>query len=149
MKLKLVNGHKHGEPSQDEGFSTLCVSPQQVMGIWGHCAPFIESAYRENDVFMPDHSADLTNGMILLWIVWDGQAVCGAALTKLVKAPSGLVCYILAAGGVGGKILPSYASLLNYAKNEGCVKMRYEGRSGWARVVGDFDRVGVIMEQKV
>lgn len=132
----------------------VCVDPAAVDDIWPHVQGFIESAF--------DHSrgddnaeivlAELKAQTSLLWFVWERNArsILAALTTKLIKTPRGLVCRITSCGGIH---LDRWSTLLSqieeYAKAEGCISVRIEGRKGWKAIFPDYAERWVMLEKRL
>jgi hypothetical protein len=68
--------------------------------------------------------------------------------TRLIKGDGDKVCMITGLGGTG---MPRWLHLLEvieqYARDEGCARVRLEGRMGWRRALSDYHQTGVILER--
>jgi hypothetical protein len=136
------------------GCDLVCVHPVAIDDMWPHARGFIESAFDHGrgDDNAEIVLADLKAGGSLLWIIWDrgDRAMKGAVTTKLVKISHGLVCRITACGGLQ---LHRWAALLtkieNYAKAEGCMSMRIEGRRGWKAIFPDYAERWIMLEKRL
>jgi hypothetical protein len=109
----------------------------------------IERAYAETDLFMPDVVAWLKAGSGLLWIAADeNNRILMALTTSLEQRPSGLSCRLVANGGSD---LDQWKGLMpnieEYARSQGCTKIVFDGRQGWARVFTDFAVKKVTLER--
>jgi hypothetical protein len=94
-----------------------------------------------------DLEADVLTGMQLVWLAWDGKEIMAVATTQLVK-PRNKVCVLTAcAGRDRDQWLPLFAKIEQYAKDEGCTKMRIYGRKGWIRVLDGYYVEHVILEK--
>lgn len=128
---------------------TLCVAPEQVDDFWPFVSGWLRSATdRCGDWTLEDVRAALDNRQALLWILWDGSAIKAAAVSQLSTVPRGKICTILACGGGasgswGAALLP----IEQYAREQGCVASRIQGRPAWARVFHDYKTEWVTIEK--
>jgi hypothetical protein len=128
----------------------MCVQPDLIDQVWPSVADLIDSAYREMDLFTPDVLAWLKAGKGLLWIASDGSRIIAAMTSSLEPRPSGLSCRLVAAGGWDLLLWVEHMEALKrYAKAEGCVKMWFQGRQGWARVLTGYVTKAVILEMRL
>src|SRR5262249_29476220 len=70
-------GREH-QSDIEAGCQAICVDPARLADAWPLVAPFIRRAAERDDrsdVMRIVH--DLRNGSALLWLAWDGKAVCG------------------------------------------------------------------------
>ena len=132
--------------------SLVCVPPDEVWKIWpGRVHELVDSAFARADVPMPDDIAEqLKYGTRLLWLVIDKDQILAALLTQLFPMRSGLVLKLLEGGGEKmSNWLHLKSQIEDYAKREGCVRVIVEGRPGWARVLPDYEVVGVTLEKRI
>jgi hypothetical protein len=132
----------------------VCVHPVAIEDIWPHARGFIESAFarERGDDDANIVLAELKAQTSVLWLVWerDDRAILAALTTKLIKTPRGIVCQITSCGGVE---LDRWAGLLAkveaYAKAEGCMSVRIEGRKGWKGYFPDYNERWVMLEKRL
>jgi hypothetical protein len=135
----------HGAPT------LVCVDPVRVREVWSHVEPLIAAAMRRGGLGeLADVARSVGNGAALLWLAWDGERVLAAAVTELRPINGEKFCVILACGGTGftrfGHLI---RGLEQYARAEGCDRMRICGRKGWARRLLDYAITRVIIEKKL
>lgn len=118
----------------------ICVGPADVERTWPLVREMIERAYAETDLFMPDVVAWLKAGSGLLWIAADrNNRILAALTTSLEPRPSGLSCRLVANGGEDLSQWKGHiVQIEDYARSQGCVKVVFDGRPGWARVHADY-----------
>ena len=88
--------------------------------------------------------ADVLNGDALAWLVWNDPYLTGVVVTQI----SGKVCFIVACGGDGIlRTLPLLSIIEQYAKAEGCERMRIMGRKGWMRALPEYRAHRVVLEK--
>lgn len=128
----------------------VCVPPKDVVLVWGHTRPLILEAARRGagDIFAIE--AGLLNGPDLLWLAWDGEKVLAAAVTSLGIVNNDKICTIVACGGDGWA---SFGHLIEglekFAKDEGCKRVRINGRPGWRRALSGYRTTQVTIEKEV
>src|SRR5262245_38613617 len=94
--------------------------------------------------------ADILAGRSLLWLAWNGRAIESAAATILINSEVGKVCIITVCGGSDMKRwLPLIGQIENYAKREGCARVRIYGRKGWLRVLDGYKPEHIIMDKEL
>ncbi len=117
--------------------------------------PFVETMLaaavaRCGDWTLPDLRERLLRGDLLLWITTDdGASIQAAAVTGLFKKHYGLVCQAIACGGTDENWAERFAAIEDYAKDEGCVACRIQGRQGWARIFRDYKIEWVSLEKRL
>lgn len=92
---------------------------------------------------------ELLAGHFVLWLAWSGELEA-AAVTEIAETVSGRVCVIVACGGRGrARWIALRRKLEDYARHEGCARMRIYGRKGWTRVLPDYRVTRVILEKEL
>lgn len=129
----------------------ICVAPDRVHEFWPHVSELIHRAIRRTNLsHSQDIDFDVLNGDGLLWIAWNGSAVEAAATTSLIETDAEKVCVLTACGGEN---MRRWLSLLgrieDYAKAEGCSRVRIFGRKGWMRVLERYRIRNVILEKEL
>lgn len=128
----------------------LCVDPKDVHKIWPHVeALLLAATERCGEWSISSIRAEVLNGDQLLWVTWDGCKIRAAATTKLFREVGGLVCLAVACGGTDDDWAQRFAPIEEYARDEGCVSTRIQGRPGWARVFKDYKVEWVSLEKKL
>jgi len=88
-----------------------------------------------------------------LWVVWDGEQVIAAVMTRIIRlksADDAKACQITAAGGLSVHRWKDLISTIEaFAKQEGCRKVTIEGRPGWERLFKSYRRTRVVIEKEV
>jgi hypothetical protein len=129
----------------------ICVAPDRVHEFWPHVSDLIHRAIRRTNLsHSQDIDFDVLNGDGLLWIAWNGSAVEAAATTSLIETDAEKVCLLTACGG---KDMRRWLGLLgqieDYAKAEGCSRVRIFGRKGWVRMLERYRIRNVILEKEL
>ena len=127
----------------------VCVDPRRVHEIWPHVCSLLKAACCRTGLnAFSDIEADVLAGRSLLWVAWNGHGIEAAAATILINSEIGKVCIITACGGSGMKHwLPLIRRIEDYARNEGCARVRIYGRKGWLRVLEGYEQKHVIMDK--
>lgn len=120
----------------------LCVPPDRVAEFWPAAFPYVKSALDRVGLM----TVEDIDPHSLLWLAVD-ETVIGAGLTSLLADRHGRFCEIVAWGCDDQKRCAHLlAELENYAKDEGCGRIRMVGRKGWRRLEG-YTEKAVIMEK--
>lgn len=129
----------------------VCIDPKQVSEIWPHVRSLLQEACRRTGLnAFADIEAEILAGRSLLWIAWNGSTIESAAATVLINSESGRVCIITVCGGSGIKRwLYLVGQIEDYAKREGCARVRIHGRKGWLRVLDGYEQKYVIMDKEL
>lgn len=118
--------------------------------VWGQVRPLILEAARRGagDIFTIE--SGLLNGPDLLWLAWDGKEILAAAVTSLGIVNNEKICTIVACGGEGwtrfGHLIEG---LEKFAKDEGCKRVRINGRPGWQRALSGYRIAQVVIEKEI
>jgi hypothetical protein len=128
----------------------VCIDPAMVRLFWPHARNLIVRAIARGGIGrFADVERDVLAGAALLWLAWDGRAIAAAAVTELVAIDIGKVCVIVACGGRQmRRWLPLIATIEDYARAEGCTRIRFFGRMGWVRVLPHYRMSRVILERR-
>jgi hypothetical protein len=130
----------------------MCVPPAQVTYIWSAVAPMIDAAYAEMDLPTPDVRTWLLEERGLLWVAAYNGGVVACATTSIVEHRSGRCCRIVAAGGEGSGLelwKIHIGAIEAYAQAEGCVKVKFEGRQGWGRILTGYAPKSIALEKRL
>ncbi|SRR6266852_6020553 len=129
----------------------VCVDPARVAEIWPHVTHLICRAMERGGMGdFGEVARKVMRGDALLWLAWDGARVIAAAVTELNAVGAVKTCTILACGGDGfcrfGHLL---ARLEDFARAEGCRRMRICGRPGWRRRLAGYRLKKIIIEKEL
>lgn len=128
----------------------ICVEPKDTEKIWPLVERLIISAVEHcGDWSIGPIRAEVLRGDQLLWITWNGREICAVATTKLIKEQKGLVCLAVACGGTDVDWPERFAAIEEYARDEGCISTRIQGRPGWARIFKDYKTEWVSLEKRL
>jgi hypothetical protein len=115
------------------------VPKEHVPSVWDKVVPFIEGAadytngrYATEDVYNLIMQYDY-----LLWIVFDDDGICGAAVTYFATYPRKRTLTVMFLGGDNGWAWKEalLATLNRWAADNECETIEASGRPGWARVL--------------
>jgi hypothetical protein len=125
------------------------VAPKLVGGIWPLARDLIRSASLKTGRGSFEHTeSEVLAGKQLLWLAADGSNIEAAATTQLVIQNGLKICVLVSCGGKDRKRwLPLLDGIEDYARKEGCDRMRLYGRKGWARVLNGYRQRAVILEK--
>ena len=128
----------------------LCVPPADVKKFWPHVRSFIIEAMFRGGGEYGSVRHRVFDGTDQLWIVWDGSKIVAAAVTSLGIINDEKTCTIVACGGDD---FASFAHFLTdieqFAKAEGCVAVRVNGRPGWKRALAGYDLQSVVLRKEL
>lgn len=125
--------------------NAICVDPQDVGKIWFRVRGMIVAALLRgsNETPIEEVERELACGLMLLWLGVDGPEIVSAGITQL----SGGVCTLVAYGGRREDHLME--TIENYARDEGCKKVRVIGREGWKRVLKQYRQPYIVLEKAI
>lgn len=132
----------------------VCVDPAKAPEMWPHIEALLRKAHtRTGFALFSDLQRDILTGRSLVWLAWNGESIEAAAATELHPTDGGLVCAIRACGGSDDADIKQWLPLLErieqFAKAEGCARMRLVGRKGWLRVLEDYREKHVVLEKEL
>ena len=102
-----------------------------------------------------DVCADLRQGKAQLWIAGDGKTIDGIVVTTVTQYPQRKECFIWLLAGERGsayswpRINEMLGEIETWAKTLGCDLVSLEGRSGWERVLPEYEKTKVILERRL
>lgn len=126
---------------------TLCIPPDCVGQVWPHVEPMLRSATEKCGDWSIEGVRSLLDDGGLVWVTAEGPEILAATVTRLYRAPAGLVCQVVACGGGNANWSEQLQTIEAYAKAEGCSMMRIAGRKGWERVLDGYSVRYVILER--
>jgi GNAT superfamily N-acetyltransferase len=130
----------------------ICVPPERAGEFLPLAARFIDAAMARGGLSDADgvHD-DVRAGTSLLWLAVDAEArIVGAGVTKLMMSRGAKICFIVAWGcDDHARCAHLLAAIEDFARAEGCVAVRLEGRPGWARALRDHYRTKAVILEKV
>jgi hypothetical protein len=127
----------------------LCIYPPKVDEFWPYAAPLLKAACdRCGEWSIGEIKREIEKGA-LLWIVWNGEELKAACVTRLVEIKGEKICQVLACGGHDEDWRTRFEEIEDYARNEGCAKAQIQGRKGWARLFSDYELAWVTLEKRL
>lgn len=135
----------------DSKAAAYVVPRANVDQVWPTVANLVDEAYKFADEIMPHDMLDqLRSGHRQLWIVWNGEAIVAAVMTRIIQLRSCRAVQITAAGGSELEAWKDLITLIeDFARAEGCRKVTIEGRPGWERLFKNYRRARVVIEREV
>ncbi len=125
----------------------ICIYPPKVDEFWPYAEPLLKAATeRCGEWSIGEIRREIDKGA-LLWIVWNGEQMLAAAVTRLIQTKKGLCLQALACGGENQDWRRLYEEIEDYGRNEGCIISRIGGRPGWSRVFKDYEIVNITLEK--
>ena len=130
----------------------ICVDPARVRELEPVAVPLIRRAVeRCGDWSVEAIWSALCERRMLLWlVVRDELAVEGVLVTRLEQTPKDLVCVIVLCAGQ--HLLRSrhlIGTIEQFARVEGCARLRLQGRRGWRRVFADYSEPFITLEKNL
>jgi hypothetical protein len=129
----------------------ICVDPARVRELAFVAVPLIRRAVeRCGDWSVEAVWSALCERRMLLWLVVRELAVEGVLVTRLEQTPKDLVCVIVLCAGQ--HLLRSrhlIGTIEQFARAEGCARLRMQGRRGWRRVFADYSEPFITLEKNL
>jgi hypothetical protein len=122
----------------------ICVPPSCVAPLWPFVEPFIRKAMARGG--MGDYAKvanDVVRGPDLLWLATDGKTIDAAGITSISDG----TLTIVACGGDLSRCGHMIEGFEQFARDEGCTKVRICGRPGWLRRLSGYRTKKVIIEK--
>ena len=131
-------------------YTLVCVEPRRVREVLPMVHEMLGDAYHYGEAEVPPIEM-FNSGNVLLWIAWGEEGkILAAANTQLVRSKAGLSCKLTAVAGLAfDRWRSALGRIEQYARDEGCYRLTFEGRLGWERLLPEFRRVAVIMEKRI
>lgn len=133
----------------------ICVDPERVHEIWPLAEPLLRRAIERTGLSaFREIERDIRCGNALLWLAVEDEGseitILAAASTRLQGTDAGKVCVVTACAG---KQMSRWLSLIGrieeFAKNEGCNRVRIYGRKGWLRALDGYVQRHVILDKEL
>lgn len=86
---------------------------------------------------------DVVEKIHLGHVQWHWHNGC-ALITKVSEGPKGDICLIWLSAGNIEAIKENEKYVSKWARDIGCIEMRYVGRRGWTRIIPDYREAGII-----
>lgn len=127
----------------------LCVYPPKVDEFWPYAEPWLKKATERCGEWSIGEIRQQIEKGALLWVVWNGEKLSAACVTRLIEVKGEKKCQVLACGGEGEDWRRRFEEIEDYARNEGCVKTQIQGRDGWRGIFSDYDLAWVVLEKRL
>jgi hypothetical protein len=132
-----------------EAPSLFLVPQADADEVWILAEPYIKAGCEQGEAVPEELLRAVLDGDAHLWIAFSDHCEA-AAVTKIMRAPHGLVCLLDAFGAESlERVRHLTPKVGEWAKKQGCVALRIYGRLGWQRVMKDFTPRWVAMDKKL
>lgn len=111
---------------------------EHVSLYWPHVEGWVASSVHDaaNPWTANDVLARILDRHMQLWVIWTNGTITGVLVTEVYDTARGMTCAIpVAGGGALNTSLDVLDTIEAWAKEQGCVRLRGEGRSGWSRAL--------------
>lgn len=127
----------------------VCIPPGLVHEFYPKVAPMLRAAIRKTDLARASDLDDqILRGEGLLWLAIEGQTIEAAATTTILETDRHSVCLVTAcAGDDMPQWLPLFRQIEDWARFEGCKRVRIIGRRGWLRALDGYSEKYAIIEK--
>lgn len=120
----------------------ICVPP----GLVNELRPLVETLVaravkRGGNRELDDVWDRLSDGRYLLWVADDGDQIVSIGMTALYVDDDGRFCHVAYCSGKLELLHWGLHQLEDYARQEGCKRVRLSGRRGWERICKDYEIV--------
>ncbi len=126
------------------------VTPDFVESVWIAVLPFAERAAKHGrGLWTPESTYEaIRRGNAQLWLAADSGKVKSALATEIVTSPDSTVFRVLWFSGSRDD-MHHFRRIRDWAAEQGCTTMIYEGRKGWARMRPTAKVVGMIYQESI
>lgn len=125
------------------------VPGSQLETVWAEALPMIQAAcaYNKHRLAPEDYYDEIASGEKQLWY----RAGCGIVVTQIIEYPGRKCCSIdICTGDRAAEWWPeTLTKLESWAKENGCSQMLLAARTGWARLLKDYERTHIILEKEL
>ena len=114
-----------------------------------NCSHLIEQAIDENGPYsLEDILYELREGKAQLWLVMSNRQIKAIVVTVIKEFPQAKVCSVwLCAGSEVQKWLHLLTQIEDWAKAHKCHAISVSGRSGWEKILADYQKKNVILQK--
>lgn len=127
----------------------FCLSSDQVQACWDDFAHLIERFERVcGDITTVQVRESAMTSKQQIWGLQDEERVHAIMITEISSTAKGLVCRLVAAVGTAPERDKRFLldTISAWAREIGCVLVRYSGRKGWLRWDRRFKQTGITAE---
>ncbi len=124
---------------------------ENIMPLWPQVAPLLERPLAVSVTHeLEDVRRMIMSGHAHLWVQWTDH-VEAAVVSEFISYPRGLFLNAWLAGSIDGEMdrLGFVEALREWARLNGCVRLRATGRAGWLKVVPGSLIEGLVMSTPV
>lgn len=126
----------------------FCLASDAIDEAWDDIGPLLEQFERLTGAFGAEQvKAAAKESKQQVWGVWDGKKATSVVVTEIIETPRGKVCQVVVYVGSLDGMEELFKVGQEWAKEIGCIAMRYSGRKGWLRK--GFKQTGVIAEREL
>jgi len=107
---------------------------------WGAVLPFVERAMEESAYDTPQSVYDaIKEERAVLWVVWKDGEIIAVCVTQLSQSAKAKTCSIWIMTGRGLRdYIHLYQGIEDYARAEGCNRMRHKSRPGYVKLMKKY-----------
>ncbi len=132
-------------------YQLVCVDPARVRELELIVSPLMRRAVeRCGDWSVAAIWSGLCERRMLLWLVVRDLSIAGVVVTKLEKTPKDVICVIVLCAG---RHLLRWRHLIGtieqFARAEGCARVRMQGRRGWRRIFKDYSEPFITLDKSL
>lgn len=125
----------------------IAVPPDRAGEFWPLAEGWVGAAVRRCGDWTLDLVRDgVLDGRYALWLAVEGEKAFGATVTRITAPPR--TCEVIACGGdYHGQIPRLLTAIEDFARRDGCERIRISGRRGWARMLRDYRQPFITLEK--
>lgn len=128
------------------------VPSNEIEFVWPLVAPLVESACSRFgatmgslDILTACKSCDMQ-----LWVYWNNDQVKAVGVTEIITHPRFRAANLVICTGYDHKEWNHVLTTLEeWARENGCERMRLLTRPGWERVLTDYKKTHVVLEKEI
>lgn len=126
----------------------FCLAADAIDDAWPDILPLLERFERATGAFGAEQvKVAAKDSKQQVWGVWDvhHNVIQSVVVTEIIETPKGKICQVVIYVGSLDEMSELFDAGSTWAKEIGCIAMRYSGRKGWLRK--GFKQTGVIAER--
>lgn len=122
------------------------IPPEHAATVWPMVAEWVGQVCHRADQDPAEVFARCSDGRAQLWCVYGGGNVVAMVVTEIQQRPSGAVLNIWQCAGNDRKtwVPMVLATLEEFARAHGCIRMEITGRAGWSADLPDWRRAAIV-----
>jgi hypothetical protein len=128
----------------------FCLAADAIDSAWPDILPLLERFERKTGAFGAEQvKAAAKESKQQVWGVWDVEknVIKSVVVSEILDTPRGKICQVVVYVGSLEGMDELFTIGSQWAKEIGCVAMRYSGRKGWLKK--GFKQTGVIAEREL